>query len=197
MLRLCEEVEKRGGKPEDPLEYKKAYLLRLNGRIARRLADLESGSASPDRFLLPGARCMLESLAARGVVLYLASGTDHEDVVREAAALDISRYFDGGIFGALDRYWEFSKEMLIADILRTRRLRGPELAGIGDGFVEIENTKQAGGIAVGVASDEARREGTNEWKRQRLIGAGADLIIPDFREHQELLSYLWGEAEHV
>jgi hypothetical protein len=59
--------------------------------------------------------------------------------------------------------------------------------------VEIEDTKRVGGIAVGVATDEARRTGIDEWKRNRLIEAGADLIVPDFREHERLMAFLWGE----
>jgi phosphoglycolate phosphatase-like HAD superfamily hydrolase len=125
--------------------------------------------------------------------MYLASGTDREYVLREARALRIDEFFGERIHGALDRYWEFSKAMLTAEIMRTHELRGPEFLGVGDGYVEIENTKGAGGIAVGVASEEARREGINEWKRARLIRAGADLIIPDFREHERLVSYLWEE----
>jgi hypothetical protein len=67
------------------------------------------------------------------------------------------------------------------------------LLAFGDGFVEIEETKKAGGIAVGVATDEANRQGIDEWKRERLIQAGADVIIPDFREQEELIQYLWEE----
>ncbi len=52
--------------------------------------------------------------------------------------------------------------------------------------------KRVGGIAVGVASDEAERTGINEWKRNRLIRAGADIIVPDYRERDELLKYLAG-----
>jgi len=48
---------------------------------------------------------------------------------------------------------------------------------------EIEDVKFVGGIAVGVATDEAERQGVDEWKRSRLISAGADVIIPDFREY--------------
>jgi len=44
---------------------------------------------------------------------------------------------------------------------------------------------------VAVASDEVNRRGINQWKRQRLIQAGADLVIPDFRRHEELLHYLF------
>jgi phosphoglycolate phosphatase-like HAD superfamily hydrolase len=195
MLRLREEVIKRGGQPRDPLDYKRAYLERLRTRIAYRLAALEEGAAHPDGYLVPGARAMLESLRSRGVVLYLASGTDHADVLREARLLDLVGYFGDNIYGALDRYWEFSKARLIAQIIDEHALSGPEFLGVGDGFVEIENTKQVGGIAVGVASDEVRRQGVNEWKRQRLIRAGADLIVPDFREHARLTAYLFGEVD--
>ena len=69
-------------------------------------------------------------------------------------------------------------------------LSGAELLTFGDGYVEIENTAAVDGLAVGVASNEAERRGIDAWKRQRLIEAGADIIIPDFREHQALLSYL-------
>ena len=194
MIRLCEEIAQRGGAPDDPLVYKKAYLARLWERIEGRLLALETGTASPDDWLVPGARAFLDALLDRGAILYLASGTDRADVLREAEALGLSRYFPDRIFGALDRYWEFSKAMLIGEILQTHNLHGPELVGVGDGYVEIEDTKAVGGIAIGVASEEALREGINEWKRQRLIRAGADVIIPDFRQHQALISHLWPPA---
>jgi hypothetical protein len=42
-----------------------------------------------------------------------------------------------------------------------------------------------------VASDEANRRGVNEWKRNRLVQAGADLVIPDYRQAVRLLEYLF------
>ena len=42
-------------------------------------------------------------------------------------------------------------------------------------------------LAIGVASNEDTREGVNEWKRRRLIEAGADLIVPDYRHLDPLL----------
>jgi phosphoglycolate phosphatase len=83
--------------------------------------------------------------------------------------------------------------MVIERILNENHLSGPEFVTFGDGYVEIEDTKGAGGVAVGVASDEVNRQGINEWKRGRLIEAGADLIIPDFRQHERLLAYLFAE----
>ena len=61
--------------------------------------------------------------------------------------------------------------------------------------MEIENTKQVGGLAVAVASDEANNGSGNfdEWKRQRLLGVGADVAIPDFRDAARLLEIILGE----
>ena len=191
MLRLCEEVAKRGGVPRSALEYKRSYLALLWQHIKDRVAALESGAVGPDDLCVPGSRALLRELQQRGVTLYLASGTDLADVRREAHALGLDEFFPERVFGALDRYWEFSKAQLIADIMEQHQLAGPQFLGVGDGYVEIENTKAAGGIAVGVASDEARRTGINHWKRERLIRAGADIIIPDFRELESLIAYLF------
>ena len=79
---------------------------------------------------------------------------------------------------------------MIQDILKTHELQGSQLLAFGDGFVEIEETKRAGGIAVGVASDEVNRQNVDEWKRNRLIQAGADAIIPHFRDQEILLNSL-------
>ncbi len=58
--------------------------------------------------------------------------------------------------------------------------------------MEIQNVKAVGGVAVAVASDEAGRSGKPDlWKRDRLIGAGADLVIPDYRDWAALVDYLW------
>ena len=40
------------------------------------------------------------------------------------------------------------------------------------------------------ATDEERRFGVNEWKRERLKKAGAAMIIPDFSETEKLIDYL-------
>ena len=60
--------------------------------------------------------------------------------------------------------------------------------------MEIQNTKEVGGLAVAVASDEARNGSglMDEWKRQRLVGVGADVVIPDFRDGVALLRLILG-----
>jgi phosphoglycolate phosphatase-like HAD superfamily hydrolase len=191
MLQLAEEVKKRGGTPLDPLDYKHEYLRRLWTRIEDRVADLKAGRESPKDFIVPGALDMLAALCDRDVTCYLASGTDRPYVLDEAGVLGLPTYFGDHIYGALDDYQNFSKRIVIERILRENRLAGPELVAFGDGFVEIEDTKAVGGIAVGVASNEATRQGIDAWKRERLIQAGADLIIPDFREHEAMVTYLF------
>jgi phosphoglycolate phosphatase-like HAD superfamily hydrolase len=180
MIRLAEEVRLRGGSPLDPLLYKKRYLDRLWQVIRHRVEELRAGQCSPDKYMIPGARAMLELLGSRGLRLYLASGTDEIYMQEEARLLDVTRYFDGGVYGALDDYRSFSKRILVERILALPETRGANLLGFGDGYVEIEEVKRVGGVAVGVASDEPACLRIDEWKRQRLIGAGADYIVPNY-----------------
>lgn len=190
MIRLAEEVEKRGGSAKDPLTYKNEYHERLLERIQYRLDGLRSKRIQPEDYLVPGATSILEGLRSRQVKCYLASGTDEKYVLDEAELLHLTPYF-AGIYGAQDDYVNFSKKMVIQRIIAENHLSGPEFVAFGDGFVEIEDTKSVNGIAVGVATNEAEREGIDEWKRSRLIQAGADLIIPDFRVTESLLQILF------
>lgn len=187
-IRLCEEVEKRGGKPLLPGDYKAEYLRRLRLRIQDRLDSLRSG-ADPSPYIVTGAIEFIKALRESGVRVYLASGTDHDDVCEEARLLGLSGLFDGGIYGALEDVEGSSKEMCIRRIIDDNNLRdaGASLLGCGDGYVEIENTKDAGGYAIGVATNEGDIGKIDEWKRDRLLRAGADMIIPDFSNYRELM----------
>ena len=192
MIQLADRVRERGGEPLEPLAYKHEYLRRLDAHIGARTAGLRAGSIGPDELLVHGARPLLEHLLRRGLQLYLASGTDESAVKREADLLDITRYFGRHIYGALDDYKSFSKKIVIDRILSENRISGSRLLSFGDGYVEIENTKQVGGLAVAVASDEANNGSgrVDEWKRRRLLCVGADVIIPDFRDAVSLVDYL-------
>jgi phosphoglycolate phosphatase-like HAD superfamily hydrolase len=190
MIRLAEEISKRGGTPLDPLTYKTKYHNRLMEHIRSRIHDLEDGKADPADMAVPGSIEFVRRLHDRGVKCYLASGTDEQFVFHEAALLGLPPYFDG-IFGAKDDYKKFSKKMVIDQIIQSYHLSGSEFIAFGDGYVEIENTRSVGGVAVGVATNEAERAGIDEWKRNRLIAAGADLILPDFHEADILLNFLF------
>lgn len=193
MIQLAEEVRKRGGKPRDPLEYKHQYHELLWERIKHRTQGLRAGSVTAEAMTLPGTHRLLAALRDRGLRLYLASGTDLEYVRDEAEVIGVAEFFRPHIYGALDQYHQFSKRKIIEQILDQNKLCGEQLLAFGDGFVEIEEVKRVGGVAVGVASDEERRAGTNQWKRTRLIRAGADIIIPEFRQQDALLEFLFGE----
>jgi phosphoglycolate phosphatase len=195
MMQLADEVRKRGGTPLEPLAYKHRYHDLLMGRIQGRLDALQSGAATAEEWTVPGSHALLEALRRRGVSLYLASGTDLKYVRHEAELLGVAEYFGDHIYGAQDDYKAFSKQMIVERILRDNNLHGEELLGFGDGFVEIEEIKKYGGCAVAVASDEANRRGVNEWKRNRLVQAGADLVIPDYRGAGRLLDYLFSESK--
>jgi phosphoglycolate phosphatase-like HAD superfamily hydrolase len=194
MMQLAEEVRRRGGTPLDPLAYKHRYHDLLLERIRGRLAALGSGAATPEEWTVPGSHALLAELRRRGLTLYLASGTDLRYVREEAGLLGLTEYFGEHVYGALDDYRSFSKKLVIDRIRTEHGLHGAELLGFGDGFVEIEEVKAAGGVAVAVASDEVRRCGVNTWKRDRLVRAGADLVIPEYRQRDRLLEVLFGEG---
>jgi phosphoglycolate phosphatase-like HAD superfamily hydrolase len=198
MIQFAERVRERGGRPREPLWYKREYLRRLDRRIHSRLEGLRDGSVSPDTLLVYGARPLLQVLSERRLPMYLASGTDEVFVKQEAKLLDVARYFGPHIYGALDDYKNFSKKMVIDRILQENRIPGEQLLAFGDGYVEIQNAKEVGGLAVAVASDEANNGSGNmdEWKRQRLLGVGADVVIPDFRDSEVLLNTIWGSPAH-
>jgi len=194
MMQFADRVRERGGSPQEPLWYKHEYLRRLNLGIADRLEDLRSGAMRPDDHIVYGGRALLEELRRRGLALYLASGTDEQYVLQESGLLGLSDYFGSRIYGAKDDYKSFSKKMVIERIIAENRINGAQLLSFGDGYVEIQNTKEVGGLAVAVASDEAHN-GSGQvdlWKRTRLLGVGADVVIPDYRDALPLLDYLLG-----
>jgi phosphoglycolate phosphatase-like HAD superfamily hydrolase len=190
MIQLAEEVQARGGTPLEPLEYKHRYHDLLWQQVGQRVNGLKSGELSAADWTVPEAHRLLEQITRRGLSLYLASGTDLKYVRDEAATLGLDRYFGPHIYGALDNYRDFSKAMIIERIIREMGVQGEQLLGFGDGFVEIEEVRRAGGVAIGVASEEETRSGINAWKRERLVRAGADVIIGDYRCQDELLERL-------
>jgi phosphoglycolate phosphatase-like HAD superfamily hydrolase len=194
MMHLAEEVRARKATPLEPLVYKHRYHDLLMERIKGRLESLRNGSAKPDEWTVPGSHDLLEKLTKRGLTLFLASGTDENFVKQEAELLGVSKYFGQHIYGALDDHGKFSKKMIIERILNENHLAGEELLGFGDGFVEIEEVRKVGGVAVAVASDEVNRQGINAWKRDRLVRAGADIVIPEYRRAEKLLDYLFDDA---
>ncbi|MCE5198624.1 MAG: HAD family hydrolase [Armatimonadota bacterium] len=194
MMDFCEEIRHRGGQPLEATAYKKKYLDLLMERIKDRLEGLRCGRTRPEEMLVPGTYELLDALKERGVRMYLASGTDEPSVQEEAELLGVTPYFGEHIYGAIEDYRNYSKAQVIERILAESGVSGSKMLGFGDGYVELDNTKAAGGTAIGVATDEQDRSGKPDpFKRDRLIGVGADVIVPDFTEASTLVSYLFGE----
>lgn len=175
----------------DQWGYKRLYNERLLKRVRKRIQKIETKKNGIAKFTLTGAMDFCKRLFQRRLVMYLASGTDLEDVQNEAKLLQVDHYFKGGIYGAVGSIEVYSKALVIKNILKTHDLCGSELIVFGDGPVEIQNAKSNGAIAVGIASYEVNRKGWNQKKIKRLVNAGCDILIPDFSDGDRLIRYLF------
>ena len=192
---LANEVKAAGRNPgasTDPWWYKDEYNRRLMEMVSRRRDTILSGKEPAGKYLMEGSEELLLALKERGISIYVASGTDHEDVNEEAQILGLAGYFTE-VVGAPSRKADCSKEAVIRKLISDQQLQGEEVVVFGDGKVEIRLGNEVQAITVGVASNEAFRYGVNPVKRDRLIRAGADAIIGDFNELQELLNWLYGQ----
>ncbi|MFC1634970.1 PfkB family carbohydrate kinase [Planctomycetota bacterium] len=175
----------------DKFGYKEIYNDALMEQVNKRIEKFKRSELDINDYTVKGALEFVKALKQRGVTLYLASGTDREDVVNESKALGYGDLFDGGIYGSVGDISKYSKKMVIEKIMTDNHLQGPELAVFGDGPVEMRECVKREGVAIGVASDEIRRHGLNVEKRTRLIKAGSHVIIPDFSQHKKLIKFLF------
>lgn len=175
----------------DKFGYKEIYNSALMEMVTKRVEKLNKNELDINDFAVKGAIDLLHYLSAKGVTLYLASGTDKEDVITEAGAMGYAHLFNGGIYGAIGDVTKFSKKMVMEKIIKDNNLRGTELITFGDGPVEMRECRKVGGIAVGIASDEIRRHGLNIEKRTRLIKAGAHIVVPDLSQRNYLYKLLF------
>ncbi len=192
MAGLVELVTEFGLVPEKEIrtaaEYKAIYNRDLIALVEKRLEKLDRNELEISDFTLKGSVPFLHALREAGVNLYLASGTDEEDVKKEADRLGYGSLFNGGIYGSVGHIAKDAKKIVIERILHEIDGDFSQLVAIGDGPVEMRECIRRGGGAVGVASDEMRRFGPNPGKRSRLIQAGAQIIVPDFSQWR----VLWG-----
>lgn len=194
MERFAQEVAARGGTPANPAVYLQQFLEALLGVVRGRWESLESRRMQPAEWVVPNAHGVLRNFQARGVPLFVASGTDLAHVLREVELLQFTPHVGGRVFAPKDNDASFRKRDVIDRAIREAGIRGEELLGFGDGVVETQEVKRAGGVAVGVASSEQGVRGVNRAKRDTLVAAGADIIIPDYEHADELLAWLWGAA---
>jgi phosphoglycolate phosphatase-like HAD superfamily hydrolase len=126
-----------------------------------------------------------------GIQLYLASGSDEQDVIDEARIMGYAHLFEGRIYGSVGDVTIEAKRIVLNRILeKIGRDASTQIITFGDGPVEIRETRKRGGLTVGLATNELRRYELNPSKRTRLIKAGADIVIPDFSQYLKLLELL-------
>jgi len=189
---LEKEVRRWGLNPVvyDQWWYKEEYNRRLLNMVKDRVKQLEEGYANPDDYLIMGVKDFIRALHEMGLTIYVASGTDHKDVVREAAALGLNDYFSQ-IAGAPEKRADCSKEAILRLLIKDMGLKGEELLVVGDGKVEIALGVEAGAITLGAATNEVERRGINPVKRRRLKNAGAHAIVGDFLCWRDILRLLF------
>ena len=190
MKARCEMVRQRGGTPLSPWEYKAEYNRRLMENVALRRAEARESGA--ERYLMRGAREFLCLLKERGVGLFAASGTDEADVISEAEILGLRDCFDG-IAGAKPLSEDCSKEATLRRLIEENGSDG--LLVVGDGPVEIRLGRAVSAATLGIVGLENEREGYDPVKVRRLTDAGAHLLVDCFKNAEEILGLIEGEAK--
>ncbi len=195
MTRMAELVRAAGGDPHHPDEYQRIYNERLEKAASDRVKALKEGGQR-DAHTVPGAAAFLEALATRGLTLSLVSGTSYPELVVEAALLAVAPHFGTRVYGPVDTVDRvFTKRAAIHQLVEEHGLTGEELLAVGDGPVEMTETKALGGLAIGVASDESAPGSRrfDEAKRRQLLDCGADLVVPDYLDAAALIALAFGE----
>ena len=191
---IAEQVSLHGGEALDPWDYKAEYNRRLMENIEKKKQELTAGRAQPEEYRMAGSEEFLKMLIRRGAKLYVASGTDQPDVQAEAKALGLAGYFEE-IAGAPLHEEKCSKEAVLRRLMAGFGVPAEEILVIGDGKVEIALGREAGTRTLGVASNERARRGIDEVKVNRLTKAGADRIVGDYTDIEDLEQWIFGEGK--
>lgn len=192
MERLREIAAERGKSAPPGADLLAEFNRRLAALTDDRRKALANGTDPPEVWAVPGTHDLLADLQKRGVVLALASGTPVEAVRAESELLKLTPFFGDRVFAPEGASGEFSKRVVIENLLGELGVGGGDLIGFGDGFAETVEVKRAGGVAVGLATVEAGRGGMNATKRRMLIDLGADAILPHYDPAGELAEWLFG-----
>jgi rfaE bifunctional protein kinase chain/domain len=175
----------------DEFGYKKIYYEELLNMVRVRERKYANGELSLEDITVKNAIPFLQKLYNAGIQLYLASGSDENDVIEEARTLGYEYLFEGRIYGSVGDVNIEAKRIVLDRIMEEiGQDASTQVITFGDGPLEIRETRKRGGLTVGLATNELSRYGLNPSKRTRLIKAGADVIIPDFSQYEKLLKLL-------
>jgi phosphoglycolate phosphatase-like HAD superfamily hydrolase len=187
-------VRECGGPDYDPERLRAEFQEELDAAIARRVELIRSGEKDRDAYVVHGARPLLEYLQGRGLQVWVLSSSIQHRVREEAEILGLDAFFGDRIFGSTGDPRGFSKAEIFREILRRTGGSGESILSFGDGPVEMRDTRAFGGIAVGVCTDEDENGSglVEEGKRSILLGAGAQVILPDFRDAARVFDLVCG-----
>lgn len=197
-VRFSERLVERGGKPIDPQKETDAFVRELQVCAQQRRQAVLSGQRSRESILVPGVLTFLHLLQERGLTLWLASGTDEKIVQPELEELGLKPFFGERTYAYRPG---FSKVQVIEKILSQPSMSPDQLVSFGDGFVEIHETAQRGGVAVAVASDESwvdlpPYQGSGRMdtlKEALLVEAGARVVTADYADAEKLANIIFGK----
>ncbi len=190
---FAEAVRQRGAGPVDPHACLQTYRQRLAAMLEARYAAVrQGGPAAAAAWTVAGTHRFLQALQDRRIITCVISGTDYEQVCAEAGLLGITPYITGGLFAPRGNDPHFTKADVINNLRKQYGWSGEQLIGFGDGVIETRVIKELGGTAIGVATHPAGIMATtpHPQKRQLLVAAGADAIIPDYRDAEQLAAWL-------
>jgi len=192
MQRFAEVVKERTGEEVVAEDLRREFQDELDAEIAARLLSIRSRAVPHDAFVVHAARPLLERLRELGIKPIVLSSTIEHRVREEAEALDLAQYFGEHIYGSPADPTSFSKMEVFQRLLKEEGIQGEHLLSFGDGPVEISATKELGGLAIAVCSDEDHNGSgvMDAFKRRQLLEAGADAALPDFRDAIALVEYL-------
>ncbi len=188
---LEEKVREYGlnSQTKDKWDYKEEYNKRLLKKVNLRREKVKNGTYNSKKYLVQGSQEFLQVLNSLNLQICLVSGTDHPDIIEEAQLLGVKEYFSL-IKGAPVKSMDSSKEKVLKHLLKEEKFEPGQMVIIGDGKVEISLAAEKGIPSLGMATNEKTGRGVNEWKRNRLIDAGANAICGDFKNYKDILKWL-------
>lgn len=130
---------------------------------------LVGGGGDVGRWLVPGVVRLLDGMVGGGIEMWVASGTEHVDLLNEVKLLGLAHYFDG-IEGARDG--SCVKDDVVSGVLD--RYDCGEVVVIGDGVIEMGVSRRYGCLGIGLV------DGGGD--ALRLLGAGANVLVKDFED---------------
>ncbi len=193
MQQLAELVRARGASPLPAVTYKEIFVERMLALAQPRIEAVRAGAAPRERWTVPGAPELLKELGRRRIPCYLVSGTDHALVLEDLAVLGLASLFSE-ITGATPDPSTSSKAAVFRRVARELGLGEGEMVVFGDGSEEIRLAKEMGGLAIALAHDGAGSAGVEAGQRERLIAAGAHVIVADLRPCGAITDYLFSTS---